>query len=55
MARAWDTRNTYIILVERRDRKRPFGKPTIRCVVNTKMHLKRNRKRTFGLDVVGSR
>jgi retron-type reverse transcriptase len=55
MAYIWDKRNTYRFLVEKSDRKRPFGKPTVRYVVNIKMHLKRNRKRSCGVDVVGPR
>lgn len=55
MACIWDKRNTYMFLVEKRDRNRPFGKPALRYVVNIKMHLKSNWKRAFGLDVAGQR
>jgi len=34
----WDKRNTYRFVAEKCDRKKSFKKPTIRYVVNIKMH-----------------
>jgi hypothetical protein len=40
VARMGEKRNTYRILVEKPERKRPLGKPTRRCVENIKMDLR---------------
>jgi hypothetical protein len=40
VARIWETRNTYRILVEKREEKRPLGRPRRTWVDNNKMDLR---------------
>jgi hypothetical protein len=54
VARWWEKRNAYRILMGTPEEKRPLGKPRHKCVDNIKMDVKSDRMGWNGLDRYGS-